>query len=286
MNHAIHPHLVSREVRVLLVGAGGTGCRVLESLVCLHRAMRSLGHPGGLEVSLVDPDVVSPANIGRQTFYACDVGASKAHTLINRANMALGDTVIRPWTAFQEKVAVGSNLSRFDLVIGAVDNRRARLAILRALERSQSGKYWLDIGNSANSGQVVLGEVNRSQRKTDPRSRLPHVGELFADLIDPALDEADDLPSCSLAEALERQQLFINSAVSVQAMNILWTLFTKGAIEYHGAFVNLDTGVTTPLRVDPAVWQRFGVERDGRRRKCLRPSAAKGKKPSKTTNQA
>lgn len=267
MKHTISSDLLGRAINIALVGAGGSGSRVLEQLVCLHKAMRALGHPKGLNVVLIDNDRVSAANVGRQAFYPCDVGSYKAATLINRANMALGDTV---WSANLGRLTTASTgFYQTDMVIGAVDNRSARLAILRCLERAGSGpRYWLDLGNRASDGQVILGQVTSSNRKTDDPWRLPHVGELFPDLIKPKLDQAeDDLPSCSLAEALEKQSLFINPAMSLFAMNILWQLFTKGSITQHGAFINLECMSVMPIGIDKEMWERFGVVRDGRRQK-------------------
>jgi PRTRC genetic system ThiF family protein len=276
--HQIHAKLLTRKVQILLVGAGGTGSRMLEKLVCLHRAIRALGHPFGLNVTVIDPDTVSPSNIGRQAFYPGDIGAFKSDVLVNRANMALEDTV---WTSVVEKINTSVKLSDIDLVIGAVDNRAARLGILRGLESPMSGKrYWLDTGNRRADGQVILGEVTSGRLKKDDLMRLPHVGELYPDLIDPAAETDDDGPSCSLAEALEKQSLFINPTVADVAANILWQLFTKGSIDTHGAFINLDRMMVTPLRIDPLVWKRFGVVRDGRRLKVERPSV-KAKKSAK-----
>jgi PRTRC genetic system ThiF family protein len=269
--HRIPAHLLTKQVKVLLVGAGGTGSRILERLVCLHRALVAKGHPGGLMVTVVDPDTVSPANIGRQAFYSGDVGLYKSDVLVNRANMALGDVL---WESVPAKLDTRSTIPH-DLVIGAVDNRAARLGILRGLEASRGGaRYWLDTGNRSADGQVVLGEVIAGDRKTENKLRLPHIGELYPDMIDPAFETDDDGPSCSLAEALEKQSLFINPMVADVAMVILWNLFTNGQIDTHGAFINLERLVVSPLRVDPDVWARFGVARDGRRRKLVRPSVA------------
>lgn len=269
-SHRLPARMLSHQVRILLVGAGGTGSRILEKLVCLHRALLAKGHPEGLMVTVVDPDTVSPANIGRQAFYAGDVGCFKADVLVNRANMALGNV---QWCSEVSKVDTRSGLDNFDLVIGAVDNRSARLGILRGLENCLGGnRYWLDTGNRASDGQVVLGEVPSRKRATDNKMRLPHIGELYPQLIDPAAEDPDEGPSCSLAEALDKQSLYINSAVSDFAMNILWNLFTQGQIDTHGAFINLQRMMVTPLRVDPVVWERFGVIRDGRRHKVERPS--------------
>jgi len=270
MKHSLQSDLLTKPVKILLVGAGGTGSRMLEKLVCLHKALKAKGHPHGFDVVVVDPDTVSPANIGRQAFYPGDVGAYKADILVTRANMALEDAV---WSSCVAKLDTQSNLFGYDIVIGAVDNRAARLGILRGLENTMSGlRYWMDMGNRRADGQVVLGQVSSRRKVGEDKLRLPHVGELYPELIDPAFEDSDDTPSCSLAESLEKQSLFINPTLADFAGNLLWNLFTKGEIDTHGVFVNLDRMVVTPLRVDPAVWARFGVVRDGRRHKVIRPS--------------
>jgi len=280
--HMLKGELLSRTINVLLVGAGGTGSRMLEKLVALHRALKALGHPKGLSVTVMDNDVVSPANIGRQAFYPGDVGSFKSDVLVNRANMALEDTC---WVSSVSKLDTSSSLGSFDLVIGAVDNRRARLAILRSLENCSGGvRYWLDTGNRSSDGQVVLGQVRSRKNKTDDVNRLPHVAEFYPELIDPAAEDSDDTPSCSLAEALQKQSLYINTTVSDFASNLLWMLFTEGKLDTHGAFINLKRMMVTPLRVDHQVWERFGIVRDGRRHKVVRPSAKKEK--AEKQNQA
>ncbi len=271
--HRIPAKLLTQRVNILLVGAGGTGSRILERLVCLHRALIAKGHPGGLQVTVADPDRVSAANIGRQAFYQSDIGSYKADVLVNRANMALRGV---RWTSMPVKIDTRAGMDGVDMVIGAVDNRSARLGILRSLENCFSGsRYWLDTGNRADDGQVVLGQVPSRKRETDDKLRLPHAGELYPELIDPALEDPDDGPSCSLAEALEKQSLFINPTVADFAMAVLWNLFTQGKIDIHGAFINLRRMMVTPLKVDPAAWTRFGVIRDGKRRTVARPSTKK-----------
>ena len=82
LQHRLPAKLLNKRVEILLVGAGGTGSRVLEKLVCLHRALIAKGHPAGLMVTVVDPDTVSAANIGRQAFYPGDIGCYKADVLV------------------------------------------------------------------------------------------------------------------------------------------------------------------------------------------------------------
>ncbi|MFC6281191.1 PRTRC system ThiF family protein [Polaromonas aquatica] len=278
MKHKLHANLLTKPVKVLLVGAGGTGSQMMVKLVNLHKAMVALGHPHGFRVTVVDPDVVSHANIGRQNFYPGDVGSFKADVLVTRANMALENTV---WESNIGKLDTRSSLQDFDIVIGAVDNRAARLGILRGLEGTMSGvRYWLDTGNRKADGQVILGEVSSRSKVGEDKLRLPHVAELYPEMIDPAQEDKDDTPSCSLAEALEKQSLFINPTIADFAGNILWQLFTKGEIEAHGVFVNLERMMVMPMKVDPDVWTRFGVIRDGRRHRIVRESV-KSKREAK-----
>lgn len=253
-SHHLHNGLLRREVKVLVVGAGGTGSQILTGLVQLHQAMTALGHPAGLHVTVIDDDVVSSANIGRQLFWPADVGQHKASVLINRINLGFG---LR-WNAEIGRVT-GDRLEA-DLVIGCVDNRKARKAIVDGLSQSYKPCYYLDIGNSVDSGQIILGEVGGSGLAT--ATRLPHAGDLFPELIDPTLDDSDDVPSCSLADALSKQALFINRGVSQFALNLLWELFRFGKIDYHGVFLNLKSARTSPLAIDPAAWERFGYRID------------------------
>lgn len=252
MEHFIHAELLSRKVSIHVVGAGGTGSQILTGLAQLDRAMRSLGHPEGLAVTVVDDDTVSETNVGRQMFWPSDVGLPKAEVLVHRINMAMGLN----WKAEVERLEMQQQL-RTDIVIGCVDNRAARKAILRSL---QPGAYWLDVGNRAEDGQCILGETP-PRYGCDREERLPTVAEFYPEVIDETLDGKDDAPSCSLAEALEKQSLFVNRGVALYALNLLWQLFRHGRIGHHGVFMNLATGRAAPLPVDPAAWERMGVKK-------------------------
>ena len=63
-------------------------------------------------------------------------------------------------------------------------------------------------------------------------------------------------PSCSAVEALERQEPFVNSTLAQHALALLARLFRYGEISYHGGFINLATGTTSVLRIDPQYWKR------------------------------
>ncbi|MFC6522707.1 PRTRC system ThiF family protein [Undibacterium arcticum] len=250
--HMIHPRLLQQKVRVAVIGAGGTGSQVLNGLVRLHLALLAFGHPGGLDVTLWDDDQVSEANVGRQSFFPGDVGAYKAPTLINRINLGFN----LDWSSQVERLTTDEQL-HCEIVVGCVDNRKARSAILSSAQRGRV-IYWLDCGNRLDDSQVILGEVDPNRARQSNLTRLPHAADLFPNLINASLDAEDGVPSCSLADALEKQSLFINSTTALHACNILSQLFRHGQIANHGSFVNLKTGRTAPLMVDEEAWKRFG----------------------------
>lgn len=75
------------------------------------------------------------------------------------------------------------------------------------------------------------------------------MAELFPEIITPLLDSVDDLPVCSAAEALERQEPFINQTLAYHSLAMLARLFRHGELSYHGEFVNLAEGRLSPLHI-------------------------------------
>jgi PRTRC genetic system ThiF family protein len=247
--------LENRRVRVLVVGAGGTGSAVVMGLPYLDQAMRAWGHRGGLEVAMMDSDAVSETNCVRQPFSVSDIGLNKATVLINRINLFWGTQ----WKAYplhlDKRGSTRASDWHPDILIGCVDTRAARAAIEEALRTSLSRTiYWLDLGNNAASGQYVLGQpLNaRNHRKAE---RLRTVSELYPEIANVWAGE-DPLPSCSAVEALNRQEPFINQTLATSALAMLARLFRHGRLKHHGAFFNAATGNMSAIPVDPELWQR------------------------------
>jgi PRTRC genetic system ThiF family protein len=267
LTHELSPELFQhRALRVLIVGAGGTGSSVAMGLPYLDQAMRVWGRAHGLEVTLMDADAVSETNCIRQPFSASDIGLNKATVLINRINLFWGTA----WSAipayFQKQSPQRHLADAPDLLIGCVDTRAARKKIATALAQSSCRTtYWLDIGNNAASGQFVLGQPlnGRNRKKAD---RLRTVEELYPEIADDEAGE-DPLPSCSAVEALERQEPFVNQVLANSAMAMLARLFRYGKLTHHGGFYNAVTGRMSKLPVDPLVWKR--TRRRSQRRSTL-----------------
>ena len=261
MVHRLHADLLRRAVRVLVVGCGGTGSAVLGGLPYLHQAMLALGHPGGLEVTALDGDRISTTNCVRQPFSEGEIGLFKAVVLVNRLNLFWSLN----WRAEPEYLTEAKRTDRTDLVIGCVDTRAARSLIATSLTGHQSNVgYWLDIGNNANSGQIVLGEPwNWANRRSAIRLRT--VAELFPEIVDANLDD-DGEPSCSAVQALERQEPFVNQTLAYHALALLAGLFRCGEVGHHGTFINLASGRAVPLPIEPECWKRMRRRRVAVRR--------------------
>jgi len=270
--HTIHNSLLTKPVRVALIGCGGTGSQFLSGLARIHYAMCEVGHPYGLEVTAYDPDTVSASNIGRQLFSPADIGINKAVLLIHRLNTFYG----LDWEAVPAKFNGQGQYGHVspDIIVTSTDTRRSRREIAKYLK--QSGvKYWLDMGNREKDGQVILGEPFHPyyEKKKDRPMRLPTVTELYPGILDESIPE-DDTPSCSLAEALERQDLFINQGVATFGLQLFWSLFRQGGLNFHGYFINLASGRVTNLPVDQEVWKRFVPKRMRLRSKKAVPVVA------------
>ena len=248
IEHRLSPRLLERAVRVLIVGSGGNGSAMLMGLPYLHQAMRVWGHPGGLEVTVVDADTVSETNCVRQPFSRSDIGMNKAAVLVNRVNLFWGlDWEARP--EFLSETTLRNPDHGADVVIGCVDTRAARQTIEKVVTASSPVSYWLDLGNNAASGQYVLGQpLNSLNRRRSERLRT--VSELYPEIVDTSNGE-DPLPSCSAAEALERQEPFINQTLAASALAMLSRLFRYGRLEYQGGFYNAATGRTSALSFHP-----------------------------------
>ena len=276
--HNIHRELLRRPVRVLIVGCGGTGSAIAAGLPYLHQAMLACGHPGGLQVTIMDGDTISPTNCVRQPFSRSEVGLYKAVVMVNRINIFWGLS----WEAVPAHLSDRKALSpsyencigRTHIVIGCVDTRAARAVIRDTTGNFSTVDYWLDVGNNTDSGQFILGEpLNEVNRRA--RTRLRTVAEWFPEIVDASLDN-DGLPSCSAAEAIERQEPFVNQTLAQHALGLLARLFRYGMTAYYGGFVNLASGACAPLPVVPGLWRKAVA----RRRRAMKGREAKTSRAS------
>lgn len=243
-------------VTVNLIGCGGTGSQVLHNLARMHTALKALGHPG-LHITAWDGDTITTANIGRQLFTAADVGAYKSVVLVSRINAFYN----LAWNAMNKHFAKPAKTQHTNITITCVDSVKARQQIWHELQKCSSYMYlaadyqypfyWLDFGNNTQKGQAVLGTIfdfNQPKIKGETTvMRLPNIFDLHPDFHKE--DRKKNEPSCSLAEALDKQDLFINPTLANLGCDILWKLFREMRVKHHGIYLNLETMTTNPIKV-------------------------------------
>ena len=209
-----NPTTPGRPVSLHLVGVGGTGSILAHHIVRLDLAMQALGHPG-FHLHLWDPDTVEQHNIGRQLFTEAEVGVNKSYAL-----------ALRLLTSYRTNITAHPEEYRYtwgDLLIGCVDTKEARRSIVH-------GRGWaFDCGNTSNTGQVLMQHPD-----------CPGTFDEFPGLTE---GEEDTTPSCSLAESLGKQELFINTMVATACSQMLWQSFRHGGLDYRGAFINLNNNL-------------------------------------------
>lgn len=241
-------------ITVMVVGIGGTGSQVLNCLARISFALKKLGHPG-FHVLAMDGDKVEEFNVGRQLFSESEIGMNKAVCAVSKINRFFGFS----WEAESELLVHGyiTGLQKSpNLIISCVDNVSTRRVIANTKfpfgPREHNLYYWMDFGNNQQTGQAILGSMEKAEGFSGQKGNPP-LRTIFQ--VFPKMEkyEKDILqgPSCSMAEALGKQDLFINSMLAQAGSNILWKLFYNKNITEQGVFLNLSPMNMAPLLIKP-----------------------------------
>jgi proteasome lid subunit RPN8/RPN11 len=143
------PDLADRHVHVVVAGAGSVGAYVAE---CLARS-------GVGRLTLLDPELVAPENLGRSPYLAGDVGRPKVAALTDRLATINPEIVIRRARATVHGLdphALAGMLRSADLLVAATDDARAQ-------RRLDHLAYWTGVPavfpglyRAAAGGEVIM----------------------------------------------------------------------------------------------------------------------------------
>ena len=276
------PNFIPRNI--ILIGAGGTGGRLLPPLAQLVRSQIRRNNPLGwimeLPIYIYDADVVEEKNLLRQNFAPQDVGKPKALVLAQRYSAAYGIPILPVLQMFgpiedtlnpspgrmSPNVLnhVGRNVSVQSLlfnsiVICAVDSAEARRGILRQLflanglgrrGLSTGDFFFIDAGNEDDFGQIrfftntVLRDSGEQPTLTFP-SMIPI--EMEVDGIPMDLEYYHNLGS-SVQEASCAelpQTLAINTVMATLMLGVLQNFLQMRPMNFDGQNYNLKGGMST-----------------------------------------
>ncbi|MDX0518898.1 ThiF family adenylyltransferase [Sinorhizobium medicae] len=158
--------------RILLIGCGTIGGFLAQQL-----AQCGAGSGKG-ELTLVDPDLLYPANLGRHLLGAPHLYENKASACAEFISLQLPPLNIRPVPDYAESVEIGPG--RYDLVIDATGEEALSIALNHRAVRGRPASppilfVWLE-GNGAVAKSVLTGNPNHACLKClKPRlAQAPH----------------------------------------------------------------------------------------------------------------
>ncbi|MBV9898467.1 MAG: ThiF family adenylyltransferase [Chloroflexi bacterium] len=246
---------------VTIVGLGGTGAFLAEDLARLF----SVHFGWRVRLTLVDHDVVEEHNEQRQAFSKRDRGRPKAQVVGERLVRQFPVEVALSLAPYDHRRDAprderGGARSRLSLLVGCVDNPLARCELARTLRSDGYSQpvWWLDLGNSAASGQVLLGNVTRAEDLRgafDPETHtcraLPAPSVQAPELLEAPLAA---LPApeedCAAAQAAGDQEPFVNRAIAALGLAMV-TRLCQRRLTWRAAYFDLDVGTLRYIHLDP-----------------------------------
>lgn len=246
---------VSGAINITVAGAGGTGAALLTELFQMDSLIRSLSNQQRwLDVTVYDDACVSPANLGRQSFWAADVGKPKAQVLVNRINQWGGVN----WSYVVDKYKPRAyEAKKSHLLITAVDVPSVRKAIGEFYQFPSKGEHlWLDFGNGKDQSQCVIGHI----AKPSNADRIPNFWHLYRSHLATMIDDTSH--SCSTEQAIAKQDYGVNKSIVLFGCQILWQLIRYTETKHFGCYQDLASLDSQGMLIDKQTIASFGVDVD------------------------
>lgn len=231
----------TRPVKIVMLGAGGTGGHVAPHL---YRLLYALDRP--VRFVIADGDVTERKNLVRQNFTQADLGENKAKVLAERYSAAFGletayiphfiesdeelTELVRPELYvigdalhYDEEIGdfVPNTVPEQVILIGCVDNNKSRQLCHRVFLAAKELIY-IDSGNGEYTGQVVCG-VRRGGRTLSKS-----VGQLYPEM----MQETDLFPSevsCAEASVSAPQTIVANLTAATAVVSLVYNILVVGS---------------------------------------------------------
>lgn len=237
-NYLLNPN---HSISIAVIGCGGTGSHLLMGLAAMSNAAKAIGHPG-FYVRAFDDDIVESHNVGRQFFSNPDVGLHKSTVLITRINRMFGIK----WESVTTRY---NSAAPANIVFTCVDSIKSRkqislyLEACKRIDRTQGYEkmyLWFDCGNDKETGQIVIGSLH------DANFKMLNFFERYPGI----KSKGDPTASCSMMEALNKQELFINKTIALYAGDLFWKMLRTGKIYSSGMYINHKSYQTSEIPIN------------------------------------
>ena len=219
---------LNKSVKIVMLGAGGTGGHIAPHL---YRLLHALDRP--VEVIIADGDIVEEKNLVRQNFISCDLGRNKAQVLAERYASAFGMEIkyVPDFIESEDKLSELLKTRKIyynqpeplTILIGAVDNNKSRQLCHKIFNKSENLIY-IDSGNGEFTGQVVCGVRRKGKTYYKP------VGQVYPDI----LEDTDKFPtelSCAEASVSAPQSIAANIMAATAVIAYIYNILVLGNIE-------------------------------------------------------
>ena len=229
----------SRAVKVVMLGAGGTGAHIAPHL---YRLLYALERP--VKFIICDGDKVEPKNLVRQNFTQADLGENKARVIAERYSEAFGletsyvpsfiesverlEELVKPEVIYTGRyvhngeggLLVRETVPELVILIGAVDNNRSRKLCHEVFLQARDLIY-IDSGNGEYTGQIVCGVRRAGKTFYKP------VGMLYPEVNDPE-DLFPTEVSCAEASVSAPQTIVANLMAATAVVTMIYNILVMG----------------------------------------------------------
>lgn len=229
----------SRPVKVVMLGAGGTGAHIAPHL---YRLLYALERP--VKFIICDGDKVEPKNLVRQNFTQADLGENKARVIAERYSEAFGletsyvpsfiesverlEELVKPEIIYTGRyvhngeggLLVRETVPELVILIGAVDNNRSRKLCHEVFLQARDLIY-IDSGNGEYTGQIVCGVRRAGKTFYKP------VGMLYPEVNDPE-DLFPTEVSCAEASVSAPQTIVANLMAATAVVTMIYNILVMG----------------------------------------------------------
>lgn len=230
----------TRPVKVIMLGAGGTGAHIAPHL---YRLLYALDRP--VKFIICDGDKVEEKNLVRQNFTEADLGENKAKVVAERYSDVFGletsyvphfiesaerlEALIEPRKFDTGRIVTNPKTGRTEreviselvILIGAVDNNRSRKLCHEVFLKAKELIY-IDSGNGEYTGQIVCGIRRAGKTIYKP------VGQLY-----PEVNAPEDLfpteVSCAEASVSAPQTIVANLMAATAVVTMIYNILVMGS---------------------------------------------------------